>query len=75
MILFIKKWIIELIALIGNLILVSKYFIDKATICCEPCIDPNDCPPCQTDFMKYFWYYFIVFNTLIIIGLIIKRKK
>jgi hypothetical protein len=75
MILFIKKWTVEIVSLIGNLILLSKYLFDKASIRCEPCIDINDCPPCQTEFMRYFWYYFIIFNTLILIGLITKRKK
>ena len=74
MIAFIKKRIIEIVGIIGNLILISHYLFDKFTIQCEPCIDPNNCPPCQTDYMKYFWIYLIIFNVLIIIGLILKRK-
>jgi hypothetical protein len=74
MIAFMKKRIIEILGIIGNLILISKYLFDKITIRCEPCIDPNNCPPCQTDYMKYFWIYLIIFNVLIIIGLILKRK-
>lgn len=70
---FIKKWIIEIIWIVGNLILILKYFIDKIGIRCEPCIDANNCPPCQTDFMRDFWIYAAIFNILIIFGLIIKK--
>lgn len=70
---FIKKWIIEFTWIVGNLILILKYFIDKISIRCEPCIDANNCPPCQTDFMRDFWIYTMIFNILIIIGLIIKK--
>ena len=72
---FIKQRIIEILGVIANLILISKFFLDKLTICCEPCIDMNNCPPCRTDFMKNFWIYLLVLNTLIIFGLIMKRKK
>jgi len=71
----IKHRIVEIIGVLINLILISKYFFDKLTIRCEPCLDKNDCPPCQTDFMKYFWIYLLSFNLLIIFGLIMKRKK
>jgi hypothetical protein len=72
---FFKKWIIETIWIIGNIILILKYFIDKCTIRCEPCIDINNCPPCQTDFMRDFWIYTTIFNLLIIIGLIVNKTK
>lgn len=72
--LFITKWYIELITLVGNSILVTKYLIDKTTIHCEPCISASDCPPCETEYMKRFWYYFIIFQILIIIGYKLKMK-
>jgi len=71
--LFIKKWFIETIWIGGNLILILKYFIDKIEIRCEPCIDVNNCPPCQTDFMKDFWIYIAIFSMIIIVGLIVKK--
>jgi len=70
---FIKKWIIEVIWILGNLLLIIKYFIDKTHIQCEPCIDINNCPPCQTDFMRDFWIYLAIFNILVVVGLIIKK--
>lgn len=70
---FIKKWIIEIIWILGNLVLILKYFIDKLTVRCEPCIDVNNCPPCQTDFIRDIWMYIAVFNILIVIGLIIGK--
>ncbi len=69
----IKRWIILIIWIVGNLILILKYSIDKIDIRCEPCIDVNNCPPCQTDFMRDFWIYAAIFNILVIIGLIIKK--
>jgi len=33
----IKHRIVEIIGVLINLILISKYFFDKLTICCEPC--------------------------------------
>ena len=70
---FIKRWIVEIIWIVGNLVLILQYFIDKISIRCEPCIDVINCPPCQTDFMRDFWIYAVIFNILIIIGLIIKK--
>jgi len=70
----IKHRFIEIIGISINLILISKYLLDKLTIRCEPCIDSNDCPPCQTDYMKNFWIYMIVFNLMFVTGIIIKRK-
>ncbi len=70
---FIKDWIIEIIWIAGNFVLILKYFIDKIGIRCEPCIDVNNCPPCQTDFMRDIWIYAAIFNILIIIGMIIKK--
>ena len=72
---FIQRRIIEILGVLANLFLISKFFFDKLTICCEPCIDINNCPPCRTDFMKNFWIFLLVINTMIIVGLIMKRKK
>ena len=72
---FINNWIIETIWIIGNIMLILKYFIDKSTIRCEPCVNINNCPPCQTDFMRDFWIYTTIFNLLIIIGLIVSKTK
>ena len=72
---FINNWIIETIWIIGNIMLILKYFIDKSTIRCEPCVNINNCPPCQTDFMRDFWIYTTIFNLLIIIGLIVNKTK
>lgn len=71
---FIRNWIIEIIWIAGNLILILKYYIDKIGLACEPCLDVDDCPPCQTDYMRDFWIYLAIFNVLIIIGLIIKKN-
>lgn len=69
-----KKRIFELVGITTNLILIGKYFFDKLTIRCEPCIDLNDCPPCQTDFMKNFCLYFVTLNVVFVIVLIMKNK-
>ena len=70
---FYRKWKIEIIWIIGNLTFIIKYSIDRYFIQCEPCLDINNCPPCQTDFMRDFWIYTAIFNILIIIGLIVKK--
>ena len=72
---FIRHRFIEIIGILINLILISKYLLDKLTIRCEPCVDSNDCPPCQTDYMKNYWIYIIVFNVLFVIAIIIERKS
>jgi len=71
----IKKRFIEFIWIIGNIIMIFKYVLDKICIRCEACIDINNCPPCQTDFMRDFWIYTVIFNMLIIIGFVIKKKR
>jgi len=70
----VKSRIFELIWLATNLLLIGKYFLDKFTIQCEPCIDLNDCPPCQTDFMKKFWLYMLILNLVFSIGLVVKNR-
>jgi hypothetical protein len=70
----IKHRFIEIIGMSINLVLISKYLLDKLTIRCEPCIGSNDCPPCQTDYMKNFWIYMIVLNLMFVTGIILKRK-
>ena len=70
----VKSRIFELIWLATNLLLIGKYFLDKFTIQCEPCIDLNDCPPCQTDFMKNFWLYMLILNLVFSIGLVVKNR-
>jgi len=72
---FIRHRFIEIIGILINLILISKYLLDKLTIRCEPCVDSNDCPPCQTDYMKNYWIYIIVFNVFFVIAIIIERKS
>ena len=70
----VKNRIFELIWLATNLLLIGKYFLDKFTIQCEPCVDLNDCPPCQTDFMKNFWLYMLILNIVFSIGLVVKNR-
>lgn len=70
-----KNRIIEIIGILIDLILILKYLFDKITIRCEPCLNSNDCPLCQTDYMKNIWIYLIVFNVLILLGLTIKKRK
>jgi hypothetical protein len=71
---FIRKWTFELIWIVGNLLFIFKYFIDKYTIQCEPCIDISNCPPCQTNFMRDFWIYMTFINILTVIGMIISKQ-
>lgn len=65
----IRTWII------GNIILIGLYIIHMIGIQCEPCIDPNNCPPCQTDYMKKFPWIIAAFNGLAGLYWIINRKK
>lgn len=74
MINIIKHRLIEIIGVLINIILISKYLFDKITIRCEPCLDPGNCSPCQTKYMKYFWIYMIGFNIMFIVALVIKRR-
>ena len=71
-----RKRLFEIIWILLNFILIGIYFYDKLGIRCEPCpcLDINDCPPCQTDFMKNFWLYIIITNTIFIIGFLLKKK-
>ena len=74
MINIIKHRLIEIIGVLINIVLISKYLFDKITIRCEPCLDLGNCPPCQTEYMKYFWIYMIGFNIMFILALVIKRR-
>ena len=69
-----KKMTSRIIWIIGNVVLIVMYFYDKTHIQCEPCISSN-CPPCQTEFMKYIWLYVVAWNLLYIIIEFIARKK
>jgi len=70
---------ILIIWIIGNLLFLGKYFQDKLTIRCEPCLANTYCPPCQTDYMKDIWTYFIIWNIItIVFGLLwlqVKKKN
>jgi hypothetical protein len=68
---------ILLIWTVGNLILIGKYFVDKLSIQCEPCLPNYPCPPCQTDYMSNIWLYLLGWNLIaIILGLVwMKLKK
>lgn len=68
---------ILLIGVLGNLSLLGKYFFDKMSIQCEPCLPHSTCPPCQTDFMSRIWIYLLVWNIIAIsFGMIwLKWKK
>ena len=55
----------RLIWIYGNAVLIGKYFLDKTTIRCEPCLPGDVCPPCQTDFMQEFWMWIIGWNVLV----------
>lgn len=70
----IKHRLLETIGALINILLISKYFFDKITIRCEPCLDPGNCPSCQTEFMKYFWIYMIGFNLMFIAAIVIKLR-
>jgi len=74
MIKFIKQKLPVITAFFVNILLIAKYFYDKVTICCEPCPKGIDCPPCQTDFMKYFWIWILVFTALIITSYIYETE-
>lgn len=69
---FIKKRLIEVIMIAYNVIILSKYFLDKISICCEPCFT-GDCPPCETDFMKNIWIYLLYGNFVFVLSLIIRK--
>jgi hypothetical protein len=71
----IKKYIIELFWIAGNLAMAIKYFIDKLSVQCEPCADINNCPPCQTDFMRDFWIYLSIYNLLITVFFLVQKYK
>lgn len=59
-----RKKITLLIWLVISLSIFAKYFWDKMSIQCEPCLPGIECPPCHTRFMKNFWWYFVGWNVL-----------
>ena len=67
------------ILVIVNLIIVGKYFFDKFSIQCEPCLPNESCPPCQTDYMANIWVYLIIWNLVALgcglIFMILKNKN
>jgi hypothetical protein len=69
-----KKSISRGIWIAGNMLLAVKYYFDKASIQCEPCIN-KDCPPCQTDFMEYIWYYVLAWNVFYLLIELITKKR
>ncbi len=73
-----RNKLIILIWVTINLILVARYFWDSISIQCEPCLPEGPCPPCQTDFMEYFWWYLTFWNLimfLVWLGNRIRTKK
>ena len=67
---------ILLIWILGNLVLTGKYFLDKRSIQCEPCLPNTACPPCQTDFMAGIWTYLLVWSLgAVALGLIWMKVK
>ena len=56
---------------------IAKYLWDKMTIQCEPCLPGIECPPCQTNFMGNFWWYFVGWNILAVTSwkLVSNRKE
>lgn len=69
-----KKRIIY-IWILGNIVLIGRFLIDPFLIQCEPCIPGYPCPPCLTEFAKNIWIYFLIWNVLVGIVFIIKKKK
>ncbi len=70
---YLKGKVFEIVWVAGWVFLILKYSIDKITIRCEPCIDVNNCPPCQTDFMGNFWTYVAIFNVIVLAGMIFTK--
>lgn len=69
-----RKKIVILLWIVINAILVTNYFWDANSIQCEPCLPGTACPPCQTDFMADFWWYFSIWNLIILLtGLRIRK--
>jgi hypothetical protein len=70
-----KKQTKILIWVFGNLFLCGKYFLDKYSIQCEPCPPDIFCPPCQTEFMRNFIIYLIIWNVIAVLFWIISNRK
>jgi len=49
-----NRWMIEIIWVIENLFLSLKQLYDLSGIQCEPCLENQYRPPCQTDYMANF---------------------
>lgn len=58
-----------------NVILIAKYLWDSISIQCEPCLPGIECPPCQTNFMEFFWWYLILWNSGMFLVRLIMIKK
>ena len=71
---YLKNRALEIVGFVINGILISKYFLEKTSIQCEPCFT-DDCPPCQTEYMKNIWIYLIIFNSLLVVALILKNRR
>ena len=61
--------------ILGNKVLLVRFLIDSFLIQCEPCIPDYPCPPCRTEFAKDIWVYFLIWNVLIGVVFLIKKKK
>lgn len=65
---------ILILYIVVNLILLARYFYDRFTIQCEPCLDSINCPPCETKFMSQFWFFMGFWNILMVTVLLVVRK-
>ena len=70
-----SKYRVLFIWLFGNILLVGRLLIDPFLIYCEPCILGYQCPPCQTEFAKQIWIYFLIWNLLVGIVFLTMKKK
>ena len=70
-----RNKVVVIIWLVVNLFLILKYLWDSISIKCEPCLPGIECPPCQTKFMEYFWWYLLVWNIGMLLVKLITRKR
>jgi len=67
-----RNWIY--LWVIGNLILLIRFFIDGYLIQCVPCIPDVPCQPCRTKFAEDIWIYFLIWNLLAVVVYVIIKK-
>jgi hypothetical protein len=70
-----RNKVVVIIWLVVNLFLILKYLWDSISIKCETCLPGIECPPCQTKFMEYFWWYLLVWNIGMLLVKLITRKR